>query len=563
MRLTLSKNLVIMAVRDLISKKVRLVLNLLGIVIGVSALLFLLSLTEGMRITILKQLVGSIPITEMTATPAETEERLSPVERMLAKQGGVRRADDLVVKKQLRKDFSDETIAQVRRLPGVAHAYGIKTLKLIPTRVEGWILGIEQAHFFTEAVVFGYPAELLEDDVKDISQYRYRREGAYDDLPISSGLDDAVNEAVLRARMDIADIENRFVPAVLSRKLVNAYNVSYAGSGKRGLSPRIGEDSLIGQYMYMRLGVNTDFAQGQDERKAKGVLLKVVGMSDRVEMLGLSVPPEYINLWEQAYFADPPSPVYQQIIIQARSVADVQPVRETLMPVGTRLAALRQARKLSIEQAAKAAGLRPATVGAIERGTIRSIPDKDKARDLVRTYAVSLGADAGSIVADFDRAFDMHVASQKDTIDKINSVTTFVRFAFVLVVAIILGITAVGILNVLTMSVYEERVDIGILRSVGARKSHVRFIYLLKAFIIGTIGSMAGLLLGWVAMRGADGIARAVLRHMAYAPESFFIAEWEFVALSLAMGIGFALLAGISPANHAAKLNPSSVLRSA
>jgi len=157
----------------------------------------------------------------------------------------------------------------------------------------------------------------------------------------------------------------------------------------------------------------------------------------------------------------------------------------------------------------------------------------------------------------------MTVESNKETIEKINSVTTFVRFAFVLIVAIILGITAVGILNVLTMSVYEERVDIGILRSVGARKGHVRFIYLLKAFVIGLIGSAAGLVLGWITMWGADALARSALRRMVYAPPSFFIVQWEFVALSVAMGIGFAVLAGISPSNHAARLNPSVVLRSA
>jgi len=471
--------------------------------------------------------------------------------------------ENLVVKKPLRGDFTDETIEQVEQIPGVARVYGVKTLKRIPTRVEGWILGIGKAHFFTEAVVYGYPAALLEGDVKDVSEYVFRPEGAYDTLPISEDLDNEINEALLRARMDIADVDGRFVPAVLSRKLVHAYNVSYAGSGERGLSPRIGEDSLVGQYMYMRMGVDTDFAQGQDETKAKGALIKVVGMSDRVEMLGLSVPPKYLELWEEVYFRDPVPVVYQELIVQARTVADVEPVREVLLPVGERLRTLREAKKLTVEEVAAATELAAKTIGAIETGAIRRTASTEDAQEFVRTYAAHLGADADEMVASFGRAFDMHVVSQKETIDKINSVTTFVRFAFVLVVAIILGITAVGILNVLTMSVYEERVDIGILRSVGARQAHVRFIYLLKAFMIGLIGSVAGLALGWVAMVGADALAHAALRQMAYAPETFFIAQWEFVALSLAMGIGFALFAGISPANHAAKLNPSEVLRSA
>lgn len=492
MRGALHRNLIIMALRDLTSKKVRLVLNLLGIVIGVSALLFLLSLTEGMRKTILKELVGSIPITELTASPAEEDRPVGPLGGwLLEKATGASDAQRLVLREPLREEMTDETIAEVEAIPGVRRVFGVKTLKKVPTSVEGWLLGMDKAHFDTESVVYGYPKELLRGDVKDLSEYTFRPEGALDEYPVHANLKREVARAVLQARIDIADVDDTYVPAVLSRRLVQAFNISYAGAAEFGLASRISEESLVGQYMYVRFGRRLAFLERQDEIAARGALIKVVGLSDRVSMLGFGVPPEYIGLWEKAYYKDAEPTVYQQLVVQARSVADVEPVREALV------------------------------------------------------------------------AMKMDVLSQKETIDKINSVTLFVRFAFVLVVAIILGITAVGILNVLTMSVYEERVDIGILRSVGARQSHVRFIYLLKAFIIGLMGSLAGLLLGWVAMQGADALARAALRRTAYTPASFFIAEWEFVAISLVMGIGFALFAGISPANHAAKLNPSVALRSA
>jgi ABC-type lipoprotein release transport system permease subunit len=491
MRLALERNLALMAVRDLLSKKVRLVLNLLGIVIGVSALLFLLSLTEGMRKTILKELVGSIPITEMTATPAEREAPLGAFEKWVAKRGGVRRAKDVVIKTPLRPDFTDETIAEVRAIPGVARVYGVKTLKRVPTEVQGWFFGLEQGDFRFETVVFGYPRELLAGDVDDLSHYVYRPEGALDVYPFHREFDNEVDWWLLQARMAIAETDGVYVPAVLSRRLVQSYNLAFAPPEQLELIKRLSEKSLIGEYMYVRFGKDIEFLEERPDVRAQGTLVKVIGLSDRVPMLGFAVPPEYLDVWEHAYFKTPPPAVYQQLVVQARSVADVESVRAEL--------------------------------------------EKMK----------------------------MAVVSNKETIDKINSVTMFVRFAFVLVVAIILGITAVGILNVLTMSVYEERVDIGILRAVGARKGHVRFIYLLKAFTIGLIGSLAGLLLGWIAMRGADSLVHVALRRTPYTPPSFFIAQWQFVALSVAMGIGFALLAGISPANHAAKLNPSVVLRSA
>jgi len=576
MRAALQRNLIIMAVRDLVSKKVRLVLNLLGIVIGVSALLFLLSLTEGMRKTILKELVGSIPITEMTATRAEKD---VPTGKgggwLLDKMVGTKGAEGLVLRQPLREDLTDETITEIEQIPGVRRVYGVKTLKRVPTSVEGWLFGIDDMHFLSEAVVYGYPKALLEGDVDDLSDFYFRPGSALDAFPVPLKLDHDVSRAVLQARIDIADADGVFVPAVLSRKLVQAYNIAYGGAASRDVGANISEKSLIGQYMYVRMGGDAAFFEQQSDVAARGALIKVIGLSDRVTMLGFAVPPEYIDQWERAYFKDPKPAVYQQLVIQARSVADVEPVRQALLPVGQRFRALREERGFSIEEAAKASGLKAETIRGIEASAIRwatvkaealktnTLKPIEEAHEAVRRYAAVLDADADEMVLAFDRALDMEVKSQKETIDKINSVTTFVRFAFVLVVAIILGITAVGILNVLTMSVYEERVDIGILRSVGARQAHVRFIYLLKAFIIGAMGSVVGLALGWVAMVGADALAHAALTQIAYAPKTFFIAQWEFVVLSLAMGIGFALFAGISPANHAAKLNPSEVLRSA
>jgi ABC-type lipoprotein release transport system permease subunit len=491
MRLALQKNLAVMALRDLLSKKVRLVLNLLGIVIGVSALLFLLSLTEGMRKTILRELVGSIPITELSARPAEEEKPLSAATQWVAKRVGVGRAKDVIIKEQLREDFTDKTLAEVRRIPGVGRVYGVKTLKRVPTTVEGWFFGHKEGDFEADAVVLGYAKELLVGDVEDLSDYVFRPEAVLDTYPFHTRFETEVLWHLLQARIAIAEADGCYVPAVLSRRLVRAYNMAFAAKPGFEMVKNVSEKSLIGEYMYVRFGESIEFLDPQEDVRAQGTLLKVVGLSDRVPMLGFAVPPEYLDVWEKAYFKEPPPSVYQQLIVQAKSVADVEPVRAEL------------------------------------------------------------------------EKMQMAVESKKETIEKINSVTAFVRFAFVLIVAIILGITAVGILNVLTMSVYEERVDIGILRSVGARKGHVRFIYLLKAFVIGLIGSVAGLVLGWITMWGADALARNALHRMLYAPKSFFLVQWEFIVLSVAMGIGFAILAGISPSNHAARLNPSVVLRSA
>jgi putative ABC transport system permease protein len=115
--------------------------------------------------------------------------------------------------------------------------------------------------------------------------------------------------------------------------------------------------------------------------------------------------------------------------------------------------------------------------------------------------------------------------------------------------AVALLVGAVGVANIMVISVLERRSEIGLRRALGATKGHIRIQFLSEAILLALIGGIAGVLIG--------GIATAI-----YATSK----HWAIVIppLAWAGGLGAALVigaaAGLLPALRAARLSPTEAL---
>ncbi len=134
-------------------------------------------------------------------------------------------------------------------------------------------------------------------------------------------------------------------------------------------------------------------------------------------------------------------------------------------------------------------------------------------------------------------------------------------FSFMAVMALL--VAALGITNTMVMGVLERVREIGIMKSVGARDSHVQMIFLVEGALIGALGGALGLLCGWLASIPGESMAQAIMARQVIHPISdrlFLFPLWLIVGVP-ALGTVIATLAAVYPARRAAKVNPIQALR--
>jgi lipoprotein-releasing system permease protein len=134
-----------------------------------------------------------------------------------------------------------------------------------------------------------------------------------------------------------------------------------------------------------------------------------------------------------------------------------------------------------------------------------------------------------------------------------NLITYAVSFALLLVAGF-------GIYNILNMLIYEKMDDIAILKATGFSGRDVLGIFLIQALLIGIIGGMLGLLLGWSLTAIID---RTPFETDALPTIKTFPINWDpryYIG-----GILFALIttfmAGLLPARKAGKIDPVDIIR--
>ncbi len=109
---------------------------------------------------------------------------------------------------------------------------------------------------------------------------------------------------------------------------------------------------------------------------------------------------------------------------------------------------------------------------------------------------------------------------------------------------------AIGLMNIMLVSVTERTREIGVRKAIGASASIIRNQFLIEAIVICQLGGLLGILLGIV-------IGNLVGNLIG----SEFIVPWDWMFLGVGLCLLVGLLSGIYPASKAAKLDPIESLR--
>ncbi len=109
---------------------------------------------------------------------------------------------------------------------------------------------------------------------------------------------------------------------------------------------------------------------------------------------------------------------------------------------------------------------------------------------------------------------------------------------------------AIGLMNIMLVSVTERTREIGVRKALGATPSVIRKQFLIEAIVICFIGGIAGIILGM-----------AVGNLIAVQISGSFVTPWKWLFSAIALCTFIGLTSGFYPAKKASKLDPVEALR--
>lgn len=124
-----------------------------------------------------------------------------------------------------------------------------------------------------------------------------------------------------------------------------------------------------------------------------------------------------------------------------------------------------------------------------------------------------------------------------------------------------LAVASLAIVNTLVMAVLERRREIGIMKSLGADDGDVKKLFFAEAGVMGLVGGVLGVGLGWLMGRVINFGTTFYMRRNNMSPEDFWAVPWWLIGWVILFAVGLSLIAALYPASRAAKLDPIQALR--
>jgi putative ABC transport system permease protein len=166
-------------------------------------------------------------------------------------------------------------------------------------------------------------------------------------------------------------------------------------------------------------------------------------------------------------------------------------------------------------------------------GYIELAPDADVA---------SVKADVTELVGDNP---EVTVADQTQLADDASSRFDIAEIMLYVLLGLSVVIGILGIINTMALSILERTRELGLLRAIGMRRSHMVHMVVAESLVMSTFGGLLGLAFGGLA--GTAFVSVAGLAELAV--------PWTSLAVFLGLAVVAGLIAALAPSARAAKVN--------
>ena len=154
-----------------------------------------------------------------------------------------------------------------------------------------------------------------------------------------------------------------------------------------------------------------------------------------------------------------------------------------------------------------------------------------------------------------------YIQTMEEQANMINAMMGVAIGVLVAIAAISLLVGGIGIMNIMLVSVTERTREIGIRKSLGAKRKDIRRQFVIEAGTTSAVGGLLGIGLGYLLATGVGSLLGASLSAQMNGATFSATPTFGSVAVSFGVSVGIGILFGYLPANKAAKLNPIDALR--
>lgn len=147
----------------------------------------------------------------------------------------------------------------------------------------------------------------------------------------------------------------------------------------------------------------------------------------------------------------------------------------------------------------------------------------------------------------------------KSLLRRLNHYEKIMKIGLVSIAGFSLFVGGIGIMNICFVSVGEKTREIGLRKSIGARRIDIFYQFLTESICLCLCGGVLGIAGGWLAAHGMAHVAVRILPIVDVWP---VVLSMRWIAISVLFSIFMGIIFGVYPAVRASRMSPIDALRS-